>query len=108
MAAAGSIQGWEAFKIVNANNGLIALQASNGKYVVANVGTTNSPLQATASTISSADSFLWIERGNGEIALQAKANGDYVSVSTSVTQSPLYAIGTSIASQETFKWGAIS
>lgn len=64
---------------------VIALQAhANNNYVSAQLLTWGTPLTATSTTVAGGwEKFSCMERGNGQIALQAQANGLYVSAISS-------------------------
>ena len=72
-------QGWETFACLEQGNGQIALQASNGKFVVAD--TQNGyALSATADQPGQLGTFTYVDLGSGIIALQGDGSNDYVDV----------------------------
>jgi serine/threonine protein kinase len=77
-------------------------------YVSARFTTTNSPLDATASAVSTWESFLVVDAGNGTIALQDTVHDNYVSAWTAETNTPLEARSTQIQTAETFRWIKLS
>jgi serine/threonine protein kinase len=108
-ADASQVQALEEFRVVDAGNGLIALQSvGNGDYVTAEIYTENVPLDATATAISTWEQFQWINLGNGDIALRSKVNGNYVSTWVGTANAPVYAMVDKISTWETLQWGAVN
>jgi serine/threonine protein kinase len=108
-ADALQVQALEEFRVVDAGNGLIALQSvGNGDYVTAEIYTENVPLDATATAISTWEQFQWINLGNGDIALRSKVNGNYVSTWVGTANAPVYAMVDKISTWETLQWGAVN
>ncbi len=106
-ADVSQVQASAEFRVVDAGNGLIALQSvGNGDYVTAEIYTANVPLEAAATAISTWEQFQWINLGNGDIALLSKENGDYVSTWIGTANAPLYAKVSKVSTWETLKWGA--
>ena len=107
-ASASQVQAWEEYRVVDAGNGLIALQAvANGEYVSARLDQGNTPLDASATQVQAWEEFTWLPQGNGTVALRANANGDYVSARLDQTNTPLDASVTQIQAWEIFQWGTV-
>lgn len=107
-ASAAQAQAWEEFTVIDAGNGLIALQAvANGDYVSAWTSDTNSPLEARSTHVQAWEEFTWISQGTGSVAFLASANNLYVSAWQSDTNTPLEARSTWIQGWETFQWGQV-
>jgi glucosylceramidase len=107
-ASASQAQAWEEYKVIDAGNGLIALQAvANNDYLSARTDQTNTPLDASATQVQAWEEFTWLPQGTGTVALQANANGDYVSARIDQSNSPLDASVTQIQGWETFQWGTV-
>ncbi|HWK08175.1 MAG TPA: family 16 glycosylhydrolase [Puia sp.] len=68
-------QAWEQFLVVDAGNGLVALQ-SMGKYVSSENGV--NPITCNRTTFGAWESFVWGTNADGTITLQGN-NGKYVS-----------------------------
>jgi mannan endo-1,4-beta-mannosidase len=103
-ARSTAVNTWERFTVVDAGNGLIALQANaNNLYVSAWTATANAPLEARAATVNTWEKFKWIDDGNGSISLQAQANNDYVSAWNDPYN--LEARATAINTWEEYQWG---
>ena len=98
-------QGWEMFTIVDAGGGLIALRASNGKYVSADTNIAAfAPLVANRTTFSTWEKFTWTDVGTGQVTLRASTNGRYVSADLNRSAN-LVADRTAAGGWETFTWG---
>ncbi|HVU67496.1 MAG TPA: hypothetical protein VHD63_10225 [Ktedonobacteraceae bacterium] len=107
-AVATTPQTWEEYTVVDAGNGLIALQApANGNYVSTRTDQTNAPLEATATSVQAWEEFAWVAEGNGQVALLAEANGDFVSAWQATTNTPLEAVAPQAQAWETFQWGSV-
>ncbi len=98
-------QGWEMFTVVDAGGGLVALRASNGRYVWANSAlATYAPLVANSTTIGTQQKFQWIDVGSGQVRFIASTNGLYVSADLN-RSTDLVADRTTASTWETFTWG---
>lgn len=107
-ASASQVQAWEEYKVIDAGNGLIALQAvANGLYVSTRIDQTNSPLDASATQVQAWEEFTWLPQSGGTVALLANANSLYVSAWQADTNTPLEARATVIQAWETFHWGTV-
>jgi chitinase len=107
-ASASQVQAWEEYRVVDAGNGLIALQAvANGDYVSARLDQSNTPLDASVTQVQGWEEFTWLPQSNGTVALQANANGDYVSARLDQSNSPLEASVTQVQGWEQFQWGTV-
>ena len=98
---------WVPFIVEDAEDGLIALKsASNGKYVVADIGLDNTPLIANRDGIGSWEKFYWVNNADGTISLQANSNSLYVCTDKALGPNyPLVANREGIGSWEKFYWG---
>jgi glucosylceramidase len=96
---------WEKFNVVDAGEGLVALQAqANGLYVSAWISDPNTPLEARTSSVNTWEKFQWCDVGNGSVALRAAADGLFVSAWSDVN-TPLQARSTNANDWEIFQWG---
>ncbi len=78
--SAGTAGGWESFTVVDAGGGLIALRASNGRYVAADSGlAAYAPLVANRTAISTWEKFTWTDVAGGQVTLRASTNTRFVS-----------------------------
>lgn len=98
---------WEAFEVVDAGDGMIALIAYNGNYVCADKKLSNIALAANRTAIGAWEKFTWESQSDGTVALKANANSLYVTATTSVTDAPLRASASSISTNQKFSWGYI-
>ncbi len=102
-----SVQGWEQFTVVDGGGGLVALRASNGMYVSADLNlATYAPLVANRTVAQGWEKFTWTDVGAGQVTLKASANGKFVSADQN-RNSYLVADRTSAQGWETFTWGAV-
>ncbi len=97
-----TVQGWEAFTVVDAGNGKIALRGNNGMYVSCEDGL--APINCNRPTIQGWEQFDWIVNADNTISLRAY-NGLYVS-SENGTQA-MTCNRTSIQGWEAFSYGVI-
>ncbi len=98
-------QGWEMFTVVDAGGGLVALRASNGRYVWANSAlATYAPLVANSTTIGTQQKFQWIDVSSGQVRFIASTNGRYVAADLNRSAN-LVADRTAASTWETFTWG---
>lgn len=106
-ARSSSIGTWEKYKVIEAGDGCIALQAlANNQYVSAWLSDTNTPLEARSTSISTWEKFQWVDEGSGFFALKAAANGLYVSAWVdSANNNPLQARASSASGWEYFTYG---
>lgn len=59
-ASASQVQAWEEYRVIDAGNGLIALQAvANGDYVSARIDQSNTSLEASVTQIQAWEIFQW-------------------------------------------------
>lgn len=108
VANRASASGWESFQVLDAGNGTIALKASNGMYVSADLNiAANAPLVATRTAINTWETFQWIDLGNGQVNLKAMATGKFVSADQNLG-SILVADRATAGGWETFTWAASS
>ncbi|WP_159523523.1 cellulase family glycosylhydrolase [Sunxiuqinia indica] len=89
----------EIFKIVDANDGQIALQGNNGKYVSSNNGMTS--MTCSKSEIGESEKFYWINLPNHEVALLGL--GGFVSMEDGSI--PMNANRRNFDGWEIFTWG---
>lgn len=105
VANRASASGWETFTIVDAGGGLIALRASNGKYVSADTSlATYAPLVANRTTVQGWETFQWTDVGTGQVTLKASSTGKFVCADLN-RSAYLVADRTSASGWETFTWG---
>src|SRR5690349_9217669 len=101
----GGTGSWEQFTVVDAGGGLIALRASNGRYVSADTNiAAYAPLVANRTTFSTWEKFTWTDVGAGQVTLRASTNGRYVSADLNRSAN-LVADRTTAGGWETFTWG---
>src|SRR5215510_6629294 len=108
-ATSTQVQAWEAFAVIDAGQGLIALrsQATN-QYVSARLDQPNAPLHAVAPQIQLWEQFTWLSQGTNTIALQSAANSRYVSARTDQPHTPLHASATALQQWEQFRWAVVN
>ncbi|MDB5799871.1 MAG: chitinase [Rhodocyclales bacterium] len=108
ISTATVVQDWEKFDVVDAGGGWFALKArANGKFVSANQGVANAPLQAVASAVQLWEMFQIVDAGAGNIALKSRANNLYVSTRSDAGMA-LRAQAASIQGWETYHYDKIS
>ncbi|WP_348786443.1 hypothetical protein [Leifsonia sp. NPDC080035] len=105
-AIAPVVDVWERFTVVDAGNGMIALQAqANGRYVSAwEPTTTDGPLTAAVTAVAVWESFRWVVLGAGSMGLVSSANGDLVSTWQDTDGAPVKASAPRLLGWETFQW----
>lgn len=105
-AVADVVDVWERFTVVDAGNGLIALQAqANGKYVSAwEPATTDAPLTAAVTAVAVWESFRWVRMGTGSVGLVSYANGNLASALVETAGAPVKANAPRLRVWETFQW----
>lgn len=104
-AVASTVDVWERFTVVDAGNGLVALQAqANSKYVSAWQATTGAPLTAALTAIADWESFRWVSVGNGAVGLVSYADGQFASARQDTANTPVMANAPRLQGWETFSW----
>jgi hypothetical protein len=107
-ASASQVQTTEEFKVADAGNGLIALQAlANNNYVSARTNQDVAPLNASVNQVQNWEQFNWIAQSSGTVVLQSAANNNYVSAKGDQLDTPLEAVVTEIRGWEQFRWGQV-
>jgi hypothetical protein len=85
-ARAGSMGSWEKWRLVQLDNGDVAVQSQyNSKYVTAEIGssgTSYARLRARSATVGPWERFRIVYNADGSYSLVSVANGKYVTVET--------------------------
>jgi len=105
IARAGSVQGWEKFRVESHPLGGVALKAlSNNKYVQVPNRDTNKPVRNNGNSKGGWERFIWKSKGNSKVALQSFHSKKWLQAAWNENNGVLRAKGNADKGWETFDW----
>ncbi|WP_010179655.1 beta-porphyranase [Aquimarina agarilytica] len=105
LARAGSVRGWEKFRVESHPKGGVVLKAlSNNKYVQVPNKDANAPVRNQGTFKGDWERFEWKSKGNGKVALKSVHSGKWLQASWNEANAIIRAKGNADLGWETFDW----
>ena len=103
---ATSVQDWERFEVVSAQQGRVALRSvANSQYVAVENSRADKLLRANRAAVGGWEQYEWVSNSDGTVSLRALVNGRYVRVTAS---GAVRATSAEITAEAKFSWGTSS
>ena len=103
---ATSVQDWERFVVVAAQQGRVALRSvANGRYVAVENNRADKLLRANRTAVGGWEQYEWVSNSDGTVSLRALVNGRYVRVTAS---GAVVATSSGVTAETKFSWGTSS
>ena len=103
---ATSVQDWERFEVVSAQQGRVALRSvANSRYVAVENNRADKLLRANRTVVGGWEQYEWVSNSDGTVSLRALVNGRYVRVTAS---GAVVATSSGVTAETKFSWGTSS